>query len=631
MVANMKEANLRSRRHNALKLFIFLILLPVALVYNPILQEETALAQEVIIRDPLGGIMSSGDPERDFYTHNPQYKGKKNIPEINRYQDGCMTKLELTVIEQDYVNIKRLLLQGADPNVIDCEGGTALEWAVFRTNLETVKLLVRYGAKATKGDPLQVAVTPEMIKYLKGLGAELYQNSPKISADDHHVLVDSYESALGVQDAIFEEQKVGHINPSIAQAVLLDRKPEEISQLLAEGSDINEVHPEFGSVLQQAFNQFRGRDYIIFLLNNGVDPNKGWGEGGWGLLEAVKDSDPVLVQAFLDHGAKIALPGTTPSNHILNVAINNGDVETVRILLKAGVDPNPPAKKKKGERYPEASILVAVSASSKPSQEIIKLLLDAGADPLVKDSEGNNALARLSWNKDNIPIALMLMNLGVSGSDPSILKSKEQTLYHWAIDADSQELFQAAKKARVNVATRDSHNVSPLWEAVSKGDPWFTRAFLSVGAPVNKSVYMPGDKYYDYSGIYKGTDDILGKAITEGKNLEVVEILLNAGVNINTMVNEYDQGAALHLAVIDNRPDMVAAILKARGKTEVKDRYKRTPLHVAVDMERVEIADMLVKAGANVNAKDEEGRTPLDYARWAKNREGLMAVLSRPK
>jgi ankyrin repeat protein len=190
-------------------------------------------------------------------------------------------------------------------------------------------------------------------------------------------------------------------------------------------------------------------------------------------------------------------------------------------------------------------------------------------------------------------------------------------LYHWAVRAKNRELFLAAKKAGTPVAVRDDSQTSALYLAVAAGDPWFTRELLMAGAPVNKSVYSPGDKYADYERVYKGTDDLLAIAVVDGKNLEVVQMLLDAGVNVNTKANVYEQGTALHLAAERGQTEMVEAMIKAGANVNAKDRYNRTPLHNAVLQNRRGVIRALVDAGADVSARDSNGIRPIsDIQGW---------------
>lgn len=72
-------------------------------------------------------------------------------------------------------------------------------------------------------------------------------------------------------------------------------------------------------------------------------------------------------------------------------AINRDDLDEVAALLKAGVDPN--ARDVAGD-----PLLINAAWIGSPS--IVNLLLQAGADPLLRDRDGLTALERLMQNTE---------------------------------------------------------------------------------------------------------------------------------------------------------------------------------------------------------------------------------------
>ena len=78
----------------------------------------------------------------------------------------------------------------------------------------------------------------------------------------------------------------------------------------------------------------------------------------------------------------------------------------------------------------------------------------------------------------------------------------------------------------------------------------------------------------------------------------------------------------LHLVAVQNdAPEIIGALLKAGADIESRDENGRTPLHRAVAGGISSSICMLMKAGADATAKDEDGATPFDLAN-----EGIMDV-----
>lgn len=98
-----------------------------------------------------------------------------------------------------------------------------------------------------------------------------------------------------------------------------------------------------------------------------------------------------------------------------------------------------------------------------------------------------------------------------------------------------------------------------------------------------------------------------------GGHIEVLTLLLNAGVNINTA--KQDNGRTpLHIAAIHNCVDFVEALITNGCDLDPissENEEAKTPLLKAVELGHVEIAEKLVAAGADTNRGDRWSVTPL--------------------
>jgi ankyrin repeat protein len=595
-----------SRQILKILLILVMVTLSIGLITKNILANG-------IIFDELGRLIN---PEEAFYIKNPPGKKRKPIPEVDAYDHAGVPPLTRAILEENKAEIVSLLKRHANPNIISARGITPLEAAVQSSDLEIVALLLEHGAKAELGYPLHYAKSPEVIALLKKYGAVSEAPPQK-----HQPMVYFHTEAELVREILNEEEKTGHLNPSIPVAVLLGRPLETIEILLQQGSNINEVHPTFGTAISQVFQQRHDFDYLAFLLKSGADPNLTWGGYGWPLDTAVNYGNKEMVDLLLASGAKLKNPFPDNPKSLLYYAVWNEKLIIAQSLLAAGADPNEHFTDSDGELL-VSPLLFAIDRDNDQLEEMVRLLISAGGNAKIKDKSGRNALAKLKWYSKNIPVALVLLEHGVSGKDSSIIKEKCKTLIHWSIENDSQELFQAARKAGVSITQRNNEQKTPLLQAVEYGKPWFVKALLDAGAPINKSASYSGQRYTGLFDSYKPTDDLLAQAI-KSKNLEIVQILLKAGVKLNAIANDYDRGTALHLAVEAKRLDMVAALLGAGAKTEVKNRYGYTPLHLAVRNGNIELVKMLLMAGADPKSKNDDDETPLDLA---ESREKLEII-----
>jgi hypothetical protein len=114
----------------------------------------------------------------------------------------------------------------------------------------------------------------------------------------------------------------------------------------------------------------------------------------------------------------------------------------------------------------------------------------------------------------------------------------------------------------------------------------------------------------------------------------VIEVL-DAGVDINARIDNYNGGTALSMASYSGHTDIVAKLLERGANVNAIDNNGRTALFqasVSFDLERgePEVVAMLLDAGADVNVKKPDGRTALQMASWYGHMEVVEILLEQP-
>jgi hypothetical protein len=113
-----------------------------------------------------------------------------------------------------------------------------------------------------------------------------------------------------------------------------------------------------------------------------------------------------------------------------------------------------------------------------------------------------------------------------------------------------------------------------------------------------------------------GGNSPLHVAIENG-NVEMVQILLNAGAKVNA--RNYEKQTPLMMLDEDATPELVNLLLRYRAKVTSVDKEGNTSLMHAAAYGNEEVLQALISAGSNVNATNKVGKTALMFA--AENNE----------
>lgn len=143
----------------------------------------------------------------------------------------------------------------------------------------------------------------------------------------------------------------------------------------------------------------------LTMIGKGANANAANAESGWTALHyAAAKGKKDLVESLIEHGAEVNAISTdgenaTPLSRLVGCAqFGNDPVELVKYLLDKGADPN------KGEP-------ALVNAALHGHFDSFRLLLASGADPKATDEEGYTALHYVA-REDDLNLARLLIEKG---------------------------------------------------------------------------------------------------------------------------------------------------------------------------------------------------------------------------
>jgi ankyrin repeat protein len=387
--------------------------------------------------------------------------------------------------------------------------------------------------------------------------------------------------------------------------------------MLSHGGNPNEETPSGTTLLIDLIRKQAPEQLIQVLLEAGCDPDRKDNHGKTALCEAVHDDQPGTVTILLDHHANPNLPGPEhalwPAVYrpaclrillargadirkapgIMEQATSVNNIDAVRVLLEAGIDPN---SKKDGIYTPLCSAI----RDDRP--DIITLLLSHGADPNLMASEYP------AWKCITHNRLRFLPELIAAGADlhnpPGIVECAVQlnnsTAMHWLVEEGGANPNDrnASGHTAVTTAIRDNRPEVLEWLLAHGADPnirgqdW--PIYMAVQSPALLRLLLPGIK--DLAA-HKG---VMEKAV-QANHLENVKLLLEAGANI-----EWKNGGVfspLTTALRERHADIVQFLL-SEGRADPNAPGEHLPLVKAIrrcDDGDFSMIELLLEKGADPN------------------------------
>jgi hypothetical protein len=306
----------------------------------------------------------------------------------NRYG---LTPLQTAADGGFEVSVLALLDAGADVDVVLPEGETVLMTAARSGNPTIVKALLDAGAAIETRDTFygETALIwaaaedhGDVITVLANDGADVDERSAAMDYPSRRL----GQSVLGLGEWT-PMMYAARENSLAAGQALIDA-----------GADLDLQDPDGATALVIAIINAH-YEFANLLLDAGADPNIADNAAAMGPLYAVVDMHRLAV----GHGR-----GTPPPVGALTA------VDTARSLLEHGADPNAMLKKSIltrthtiGDTVLGEGATPLLRAAKSGDIELVRLLVDHGADPLAKMPNGTTALhfaAGLGW-RDGSPIA----------------------------------------------------------------------------------------------------------------------------------------------------------------------------------------------------------------------------------
>ena len=320
---------------------------------------------------------------------------------------------------------------------------------------------------------------------------------------------------------------------------------------------------------------------------------------------------------LVDEGARVPEP---PGEYVNAwfIAVETSP-DAMRIMIRAGMDAN--VRRPLEERFNVETALVHavkracssvvsdVSDPDRPELEIVRLLVEAGADvntmsigqildenfKVIGLFESETVLADAVGGQTGCPQVVNILR------EAGACLDLEGRRVEWGSELDFDGILQFLS-APVAFPPREGVECAApppdsLERAIRREDVDMVRLLTEAGADVNA---------VDSFG-----ETVLHEAIRR-ENVEVARLLIEAGADLNA-VDSFGE-TVLHQATLNEDVGMVRLLIEAGADVNAGDYSGETVLYEAIQNEDVDMVRLLIEAGADVNAMVRPRTTLLQWA-----------------
>jgi ankyrin repeat protein len=342
------------------------------------------------------------------------------------------------------------------------------------------------------------------------------------------------------------------------------------------------------------------------VLDAGVDPNADLPGEGTPMIHAARLGCPAVLRVLAGRGADVSAPAGGLRHTPLFAAVAARQLACIATLIELGCDVDAGM----------AGCSPLWRAADQGDDEVVRLLLDAGADPYSLDARYQTLLA---WTAKRGHLSTMEV-LRSAMRDPD----KRRSHLRSALRAAVYEQRLAVVRHIVERHPEVTEGPDALGEAIEgaavRGNAEILRYLLSRGPCTLEGVGR---------GSLMGGETPLTKAVFKGK-LEAVRVLLEAGANVwvrglrgHTSLMVACCGAAAGA----EHPQIIHLLLASGAEIDARASDGKTALMIAVENGRYGAAQALLSHRPDLSPRDQEGRTVFDLAREA-GRPEMIALLA---
>ncbi|MCE2993130.1 MAG: ankyrin repeat domain-containing protein [Alphaproteobacteria bacterium] len=524
-------------------------------------------------------------------------------------------------------SIKLLLEKGADINAQDTDGKFAIHHASETYNLQIIDMLVAANANINQLDATGCSALYYALFNGNKLAAEkLVSFGAKIDISQQHNLELLHHAAKhGYKDVVkymLESEIFGNISKKIAVNMpdendntpfmyAANNQHHEIVQLFVSfGADVNYQDAQgramshyaamhghiatlkhlYGYKADFSIEDNFGKTPLYYALSNeniqtasyiyavGEELDFTNYDNAVLMHKAAKGGNVDLIQFLKSNGADINYTDKSGMNPVY-YALQYGNADAARKMFKMGA---------KFDVTDRDNIELLHNAVKKADIDVLKLLIDKGVSLNKFDTAGHTPIyyaikeaAHLGYYSQSkyIKVLELLIAHGANVNLKDYAASIEPIFQ--AIDSSNVEVVQLLMNNGANLSVREFYsNKTPMFYAINRGEIMVAKAMIKQDPSIVNKI--------DYST----KDSVLTALVKAGYYTQAVELINKYNPDINYK-NPTDKDSILHIAVKNQKNDLVKALKEAGFDLSVKNGANLTAYDLAFNLTNREAMELL--------------------------------------
>ena len=468
---------------------------------------------------------------------------------------------------------------------------------------------------------------------------------PKLDKDDFKVDVE--EPIFGQTPLIYACRR-GHVEAAKA--------------LLKRGASVNKITLKGTTAMFEAIRENKAKIVELLLTREDLDVNAVLVQDyeRTALMLAARQNHSNIVQLLLKHPKIKVNVQDTYGWTALSLAAHRGHLNTTKILLgKPEIDAN------LVNAFGQSALMLAaernafgqsalILAAERNKTEIVELLLQNGADPMLRVHQDGATAVLLAAGSNAIPVIKTMMKNEV---DLDCLDDHRRGLLHHASAKGWPAVVRFLSELRpewLDVNSKDMNGQTPLHDACSSSRGESTKvveALLELPG-INPAVKDNFDrscievawqhgyiKIMDILQLKNNFSKRVATFVPDEQKLPLwslakcgfSDILHTQKLTIPTkMVSEKEPGTqntALHWAVISNQLEILRLLLHSDASPDHQNCQGRTPLHLAAVKGNLSATKELLACHADFNNKDIWGQTAFYIAQQNRHYDVALTLV----